>query len=319
MKTCSKRSMPLITASVAALVSLVGCYAEIHETHPYPDNSSGPIYYPSQPSSDSKDSSSKHVEPPVNALCRNQTCRKVNVFVIYTLREDLGQGNNVVLEAFDNSRFEGSPQATALISGFDASGSGSISEGQLMLTPGKYYIRAFISQQSATAAPYEYGGMKLVSNKPVGYYGAASGAHSILVGEKPTDEAPLTIKLNYLFKSDEKEVPSDANLRIQFTTAQDAKIESSRKLRIELRDTSDFAATPKASYSLPSDSLLVSGRIGKAEFVARNLIPAKYTVLAYIDTNDNEYPDAEEMKQSTAAGFITIAGKRTETISMQLQ
>ena len=317
------RFTPAAVAAFAAPVFLTSCYAEIHE-HP---TDSSPVIYSNSGSGMSSNSNKKSTdnvkEPPVNTICRSQDCRKIPVYVIYTLNQDLGVSNTVVIEAFENSNFEGSPQATATLSGFDASGTGKISEGQLALAAGKYYLRAFITNKNAAAAPYEYGGMKLVSNKPVGYFGAASGAQSLIVESGKGDSAPVTIKLNYLFKSDEKETPSDANLRVQFSIPQSSVVEPNRKLRIELRDSTDMACTPKANYFLPSDTLLVSGRMGRAEFVARNLQPGKYTVLAYMDLNDNEYPDSGELQQTWnsngSPALVTILQNRTETIKLELQ
>jgi hypothetical protein len=308
--------IPVLALATLSTIAFTGCYAEIHEDD-FDDNPSDTWH------DDSSGSPSEASEPPVNKLCRTQDCKRVPVYVVYTLNQDLGKDNTVVLEAFDNSRFEGSPVATASITGFDASGAGALSEGTLALTPGKYFLRAFITNQANAAAPYEYGGMRLVSNRPVGYFGAASGAHSILVDDASDSTAPITVKLNYLFQSNEKEAPTDANLRILFSLAPEKTVPASRKLRIELRDSTDLATTPKSVYTLPSDSLLVSNHPGTTEFVARDLVPGKYTILTYIDTNDNEFPDAGELQQSWqsagSVGYLNIVPKRTETISLQLQ
>jgi hypothetical protein len=291
------------------------CYAEIHEDPNTPHSTT--VW------GDSGDSDSSGKEPSMNRTCKKLSCSKLPVYVIYSLAQNLGKDNVVTIEAFTNSQFEGSPVASASITGFDATGTGSLSESELMLQPGKYYLRAFINNTNKVAAPYEYGGMKLISNRPVGFFGVASGAHSVIVEDNDSHSAPVTIKLGYLFKSSEKEDPTDANMRILFNVENGKVAESKRKLRIELRNSLDLAATPEAVYTLPSESLLVSGSLGSAEFVARNLPSGKYSVLAFVDSNNNEFLDEGELQQvyttNEGTGYVNVQPRRTETIRLTLE
>lgn len=318
------RATILFASSLAASTTLLtACYMEVHDT-----NSDTPpnidVTIPNEPNHQPGADASLNGTTPTrqwDRRCGIDVCQKSEVFVVYGLSQDLGIDNSVVLEAFDNPRFSGSPIASARLTGFSATRPGDTARTTLYLAPGSYYLRAFISSDRDAIAPYEYGGMELVSNKPVGFFGAASGPQSLHVEGEGARVPPVTVTLNHLFKTPEADSPSDAHLRIRFRV-DPALVQVNQRLIIELRDTTDFAFNPSATFFVASDTLLVEGKEGQAEFTTRNLIPGDYSVLAFIDANNNGFADEDELQQTySQAGtpaLLRIAPRRTESIQLSL-
>lgn len=304
----------LSVPAIAALSTLSACFMEVHDKGP----DAPPDYDVEVPT----DLTTEIPDRQWDRRCGQEACKEVDIMVVYGLNESISAQSTVVVEAFDNPRFAGSPLASARVTGFDASHLGSSTHASLYLAPGDFFVRAYLSTDEEVVAPYEYGNMELVSNKPVGYHGAASGPQSIHVDADAPSGTPFTVTLAHLFKAPQDELPSDANLRIRLHVNPES-VTVNERLLIELRDTTDFAVTPVATYFIPSDSLLVEGKKGQGEFIARNLAPGKYSILAYLDSNNNGFADDEEIQQTFrkegAPDFVRIVERRTETIDLTLE
>lgn len=255
--------------------------------------------------------------------CERDECIKVAVNVFYLLDKDLGRSNSVVVEAFDNPHFAGSPESSARLTGFDASAPGRRGKVDLYLDGELYYFRAYVAQDGSEALPYEYSGMQLVSDRPVGTYGALSELQSLdlrsLYGDEP---ASIDIYLDKLFKAAGDEEPSEAYLRLLLNLPEGYKPPLDRLVRIELHEQEDFAFKPAHVFSVPTENFLVEGRTGKAEFLSPQLPEGKYFLYAYLDASGNEFADAGEPQQ-TYYGFgeparVEIIARRTASLSLEL-
>lgn len=255
--------------------------------------------------------------------CRNGDCRGVDVYVHYMLGQDIGTGHTIVVEAFDNRHFSGSPVSSTYVSDYDATKVGKFEKTTVYLTPGVYYLRAYISDEKSST-PYQYEGMELVGDRPVGVYGALSSVKTLIVKPKSAKETmePLNIYLDKLFQKPKSAADSRAFLRLLLTVGEDVKLEQGRQVRIGLYRDTDLARIPVVSMTMPSENLLVAGRQRKAEFVSNSLPTGQYLVFVYLDTNGNGYFDQGEPAQLSTKGdqptMLNIQAERTETLSLTL-
>jgi len=252
-------------------------------------------------------------------------CRRVPVTVRYKLGQDLGTTNVVNVEAFDNPRFTGNPVSVMTLTGFDASHAGTEASDALLLKPGEYYFRAYLGDGTDEAAPYEYGDMQLVSETPVGLYGAASGPTRIVVaapGAKDAEaQAPVDIVMDKLFKSDTAS-KTDARLRVMLQVDPNVDIPLGRKVIVELNTHDDFGFTPAYSFTVASEDLRVDGRKGLAELVTPELAEGTYFVRTFLDASGDGYADADELQAIFTQGGqkapVKVVRSRTETLSLTL-
>lgn len=256
--------------------------------------------------------------------CPTSDCQALPIYVHYLLPEDLGQNNIVYVEAFTNAFFSGQPAGSARIGSFSADKPGEHQKVDLYLAPGEYYLRAYISNDEQQVVPYVYQNMEVVTNKPTGIYGALSSPKSVLVKPRSVERwpTPVDLYLDKLFKKPTASEPTNANLRVRLTLAEGVEVQDGRQVMISFLEDTDLAKMPVAEFKMASESLLVEGRKGKAEFVATNLNPGEYIVFSYIDANSNGFHDSDEASQIfTKEGQpakVKLEKNRTETIDLQL-
>jgi hypothetical protein len=257
------------------------------------------------------------------ANCQSDQCELLQVNVHYMLPNDLGTNNTVIVEAFDNSHFTGRPVSTLEMTDFDASRPGTHSDDVVYLEPGDYFFRAYIATQGAIT-PYEYGGMQLVSDQPVGLYGAASGPVKVTVWDEAerTLQQPINIYLTELFKKEGVGEDTDAHLRISMTVAADAQIPYGRKVLVQLFDKEDFDFSPVYQFEVASETFLIEGRRGQSEFISPELKEGRYFVRAFLDNSQNGYPETDELQatymKSGEKGIVAIVKKRTASVALPL-
>ncbi len=256
--------------------------------------------------------------------CKSDACQEVPVFAHYMLTDDLGEGRIVRVEAFDNEHFTGAPVGTVRIANFPAR-TGGWRQASLFLAPGEYYLRGYLTNSlDAAAVPYSLGGMTLVEGQPVGVVGALSGAEMVRVAprEQARDAAPVHIYLDKMFKRPGSEPDIKAHLRLQLQLAEGVTVTDGKKLLIQLRQGTDLADAPVATFTVATASFLVQGRLGKTEFVSPSLAEGDYLVLAFVDTDDNGFYDAGEpaqlYTQNQAAAAVKIRKDRTVSLPLVL-
>jgi hypothetical protein len=255
--------------------------------------------------------------------CRSESCQPVKVFTHYMLAQDLTGAYAVHVEAFDNEHFQGAPVSSVRLGNFAAK-RGEMKEADLFVEPGEYYLRAYMTADDDSAAPYTLGDMTLVADQPVGVFGALSGAEMLRVAPRDQDRypAPVDIFLDKLFQKPGATPDTNAHLRLALSVGDGVTVPDARQVHIRLFQSSDLAATPLYDFAMASELLLVQGRVGKAEYVSPSLKEGPYVVYAFVDANGNGLPDADE-----AAGVYTVDGHaqtvaiakdRTETIALTL-
>ena len=254
--------------------------------------------------------------------CRGEECHPVSVQVHYEVDKDLGERQAVVVEAFDNRHFTGSPVATTSLSNFDTSRTGERVDTRLFLPSVSFYLRAFISREDQTVIPYSYQDMELVANKPMGVYGAISQIQSIDVYEGDNRLDDVDIVINKLFTKPGTEPVTHAKARIKIKTSDIEEIDNDRKIMIQFLDSKDIYRNPEYLFELNTASLKVVGKEGSAEFVTPNLEPGKYVVFVYIDSDANGFYDDGEFAQistdSGSSNLIEVKEDRTALIELDL-
>jgi hypothetical protein len=256
--------------------------------------------------------------------CKSESCQEVNVYVHYMLNEDLGNSRTVAVEAFDNPNFHGSPVSTVQISNFNASRAGSYDETTIYLEPGEYYLRSFVAKEDEQLTPYSYEDMELVGGRPVGVMGALSSPEVLRV--EPRDQErwadPVHLSLDKLFKKPGEGPGTGAFLRISFEIAATETIPESTDVIVQLHDDVDLNRRPQASFKMPTEKLLITGHVGKAEFLTPELELGTFIVFAFVDTNGNGFYDAGELAQISALlgepRAIQVQADRTAPLSLVL-
>jgi hypothetical protein len=257
-----------------------------------------------------------------HVTCHTNNCQAVDVSVHYMLTEDLGPSNRVVVEAFDNPRFRGWPLANLEISNFDATGPGKSKADVLFLDPGEYYFRAYVSTDDHENLPYEYQGMILVGNRPVGYFGALSGPTKVVVDPAKGQSSPATIYLDTLLKRPGEDLPTHAHLRLKLSVAEGTNVPLAHKVFIQILERDDFSYDPNISYEVASETFMIVGREGTSEFVSPDMPIGRYFVRVFLDLDSNGFLDEGEpvayYVKNGEHGMINIEANRTETISLVL-
>ena len=255
--------------------------------------------------------------------CREADCQGLKVFTHYMLTEDLGAGHTLHLEAFDNAYFSGTPISATQITDFKAK-TGEWEEAEVFLSPGEYYMRAYLKTQDDTRIPYQFGDMGLVADQPVGVFGVLSGAQKVVVKPRYDEQfgQPVHIYLDKLFHKPGLEPDTKAYLRLNLSVTQGEVAPDGRDIHINLYATPDFQIEPVKKMSMASELLLVSGREGRAEFISASLPVGKFFLQIFVDANSNGYLDsgelAAEYEKYGELAMIDIAENRTETVALVL-
>lgn len=253
--------------------------------------------------------------------CTNESCASLSVFAHYNLTTDLGPGQTLHIEAFDNAQFRANPVATLDIVGFDTSKPNSTDREEIFLAPGEYYFRAYISRDGDAAIPYAFQGMELVGEQPVGYLGAASGAERVIVHD-PSDKPVIHINIDRIFEKKVPEADSLAKLRLQISVDPLVTIPHARDVHVVLTQDSDLEATPAYDFTLNSNELLVAGQERQTDFLSPSLKPGTYYVYTFIDENANGFADPGESAAYVLDGkdpmAIKIEKDKTKTAQVLL-
>lgn len=259
-------------------------------------------------------------------------CREVPVYVHYMRNENLGAYRTVIVEAYSASAPKGTPVAQVRVEGMDASRPGTSRQGTLRLSPGEYLIRAYLALdgKDQTSVPYPYesleeeAGTTTEGGGTLQHEGAASSMTSLSV-QPEIDERwprPLHLEMAQIYSRPPEAVSTDAELRLLLSVPDGITVNSGRSLRIRLHADADLARKPIFESSLPSDTLLVEGRKGRTEFLAKDLPLGSYVVFAFLDDNGNGFYDAGELSALHAngnnAGLVKIEASRTETLNLEL-
>jgi|GEM_PF-2467779 len=257
------------------------------------------------------------------SACGNKSCYKVPVRVHYMLTENIGP-QSVVIEAFDNQYFQGAPLARKVANRLDTAKPGTFVESEMSLPAGEYFVRAYLNNNRNEVTPYEYEGMELISNMPVGLYGAASHAETLTVtAAQSTKPAFVQIYLDKLFKRPHAEEPTQAHLRVIYKFATGFTVPAGRTVYFELFDKPDFNYIPMTRMEAPSEMSMINGREGIAEFLSPELPIGQYFLRIYLDVNGNRFMDRSEPRyiffKHGESAKIDIIAQRTETIEAELK
>lgn len=256
--------------------------------------------------------------------CRSSDCQEVPVYVNYQLTEDLGKSVGIAVEAFDNPRFVGSPVSTARIGHFDASRAGGFQQTVIYLSPSQYYLRAYVANDDESIVPYEYQSMNLISNRPLGVYGALSSPQSIDVRPRNVEHFPAPIHLNIdkLFQKPGTEPKTNAHLRLLLSATEQSLIAPGRKIIINLHADENLQMAPAYHFELQTERMLVTGQVGRAEFVTPDLKAGKYILFVYVDSNGNGFRDSSELaqiyKKLDQPAFVVIVNNQTLSLPLEL-
>lgn len=235
--------------------------------------------------------------------CRGSECAQVSVMAFYQLNTDMGAGQTLRIEAFDNAQFRGSPVANLEIVGFDTSHPNSTKPEKLFLAPGEYYFRAYITHDGDRPLPYTFDGMELVDERPVGVYGALSGAERVVI-RSTGDFEVINIVIDQLFQKTNSAEDTLAKLRLQIAIDSSVAIPTYRNVHIVLTKEADVEATPAYDFTLSTNQFLIKDQENQADFLSPSLTPGDYYVFSYIDTNGNGFADLDE-----AAAFVLDDGE----------
>ena len=133
---------------------------------------------------------------------------------------------------------------------------------------------------------------------------------------------PVHIYLDKLFEKPGDEPDTRAYLRLNLEVAEGKEIPDGRQVMIRLFETPDFQVEPAKEMSMASESLLVSGRVGKAEFISGSLPIGKYFLQVFVDADGNGYLDEAELsaqfEKYGELALIDVAANRTETVALTL-
>ena len=256
--------------------------------------------------------------------CMGQACGTVSVFAHYMLPENLGAGETLRIEAFNNSQFSGAPVSSLEIQGFDASKPSSSDREEIFLAPGEYYFRAYLSPRGSAPIPYSLQGMELVSDTPIGILGALSGAQRVIVKSVTQPVDTVHIYINQLFKKPVPAEDSFAKIRIEISTSEilKATLEKYRDVHILLLKEPDLELKPSYDFTLSSTSLIVDSPW--TSFVSPSVEPAEYYVFAFVDANGNRYFDESEsgsyvVDEDGKPEGVTIEKNRTRGLKIELK
>jgi|GEM_PF-1454775 len=348
-----KIAKPITILSLCAATS--GCYLEVRESDKPEDHTSSsamknrsaltnladPCSRDMKDSDKENDSSSdlkkrecfQKLDTVWRPSCRTEECQEVPVYVNYMLNEDLGGQSTVFVEAFDNPHFVGAPASSVQVGHFNTSRPGTYERTSIWLEPGAYYLRAFVSYDDSKTVPYQYQQMQLVSERPLGIFGALSSPAPLTVKPRKVERNadPVHILIDKLFRDPNAKVETKAHLRVSMTvpvcspeaTEPCTPVPESRTVIVRLFEDDDLQRVPVASFSMPSEAFLVSTRPGRAELLSPELPIGRYVVFAFVDENANQFHDDGELAQTFARygapALVKIEAHRTAELTLNLQ
>lgn len=253
--------------------------------------------------------------------CNGANCATVSVFAHYAIGTDLGAGQTLRIEAFDNPQFRSTPVASLDIVGFNTSRPNSTDREEIYLAPGEYYFRAYITHEGDSPVPYPLQGMELVSDRPVGFLGASSGAERVVI-EGPSDQKTIHIAIDQLYEKAVPEAESFAKLRLQIAVDAAVTIPHARDFHIVLSKEADLEAKADYDFTINTNELLVTGQERQTDFLSPSLDPGTYYVFTYIDANGNGLVDPEESSAYVLEGKdpaeVKIEKDRTRSVKVQI-
>lgn len=331
--TFGKHSYWVVTLTGVLLISMTGCFIKVKEkksSDPQPYTSSH--HYYSSYGTDSSYSASNNTSNDSEKSLVDNSCesmsKKLPVNVHYDLNESLGNGRVVVIEAFDNSYLNGLPVAEAIITNYDARQKGNSSDTEIELEPGTYYLRAHIRKDEPLNKPLGYQDLELAAQSDRSIWGATSVVVSVELEKfdryavMECNRTPANLYLDQLFIDKDQLPGTNARIRIKMALAEGFEVADRKKVLVELRDDDDFAYSPVYQFTLQSELFLIEGRARETEFVSPELDIGRYTLLVFIDANDNGFLDVSELaaifERADEPALIKIEQNRTETVSMTL-
>lgn len=253
--------------------------------------------------------------------CFGLECKSVDVVVNYLLSDDLGKSKTLKIEAFEDPEFSTNPVASISVFQFDASRPGTTVKEKMQLDTGEYYFRAYLTSENGSVVPYEYRGMKLVSDAPVGVFGLLGVAQKVTIDHESGSVQDVVISLDRLFKPEDMR-QTDAFLRLKVEIDPLFAVTEETDLWIQLFDSPDFAYKPVAAYKVSALSLNEETEF-KTEFISPQLDEGDFYLRVYMDVSKNGYFDELEpvyvhsMYGQTQS--IRIIANRTETVKASLE
>jgi len=253
--------------------------------------------------------------------CEDGDCNGVPIYTHYMLSKKFEGPMVAYIEAFDNPRLQGQPKASVRVENFKAEG-GHWQLNTLILAPGDYYLRSYLTNNEDISKPYQFGDLNLIAGQPVGHFGAMGTASMITVPEYPRSYTgePVNIYLDKLFESESNDLQTNAFLRVRFHVEVPSLVPDNRNILVQLRAEETLEANPLYEFKQPSESLLVAGREGSADFISPELEISEYFLFAFIDLNDNGFYDQGELA-ATHRKYSTVypvSIKENSTISKSL-
>ena len=239
---------------------------------------------------------------------------RLPVKVVYAQTENIGPNYWLVLEAFDNALFIGSPVEIVTQPGFDATRAGNDMVVPIYLDHSQYYLRAYLVDVSP-AIPFELGGLELIKDKPVGVLGVLSSPLAVTPSTEEKCPPPVELGLNQTFRS--SEITTEARIRLMMTHSTPENIEPDKDLIMQLRTGDDLEQNPIKEWRMSSNGLLIRSQLGKAEYVTEQLELGRYFLTVFIDQNANGYIDIGEW--FTEMVMVKVEGEKTLGVNLEFQ
>ena len=266
----------------------------------------------------------------VNGLpqCGPWNCAAIPVLTTYLLDKDLGSTKWLVVEAYDNPLFIGSPIRNSIVTNFNATKIGNRIMTVLGLPPGTFYIRSYLVD-GREKLPNWYDNKNSNSSETKTILGAISTTEKIVFQQTLSYETnkrcpqSVILEMKKLVTNPNAEPITNARMRFGIKATDVSKIPEGRKVRIELRDKQDLTETPFKTFEIKSEQLLISTRPGFVEFVTPQLDLGYYFAFVYVDTNDNNNFDQGELSawamNGTHVAPVRIESNKTISIPIELK
>ena len=234
--------------------------------------------------------------------------------VVNGLAEKLGQNRVVIIDAFPIENLT-SLIARAVITKFDLDQPGFSSIETLELTEGEYFLSAY----AVTPETFEEQMSQPISS-------------IVFAKEAILAKSPLAkIKVPQLFQQKatqlnliEKTVTSAKNGSLRVLIGLDPanfEIPYDRNIEIEIFADDDFQRTPLQRGQVSTNELLISERLGSAEFFSNRIHAGKIFLRVFLDSNGNGFLDVAEpyaIHGGANPQAMLIQPDRLELVSVQL-
>ena len=278
-------------------------------------------YYPSYASSQLEYTCYSDEDASWFASCTGEDCKKISVFSHYMIEKDLGDDHFLQIEAFDNPSFYGVPIGAVEVPNFEAS-QGAWTKAELHLSSGTYYLRAHLTNAQDERIPYNFSGMELLADKPMGVYGALSSIQSIHVQADSDSTDPVHIYLDKLFVNEGSIPETNARVRVKMQLADGLELDAGRNVYIRLYEDEDFERTPALEIKSNSNQFRDPGNLGHAEVVSDDFSVGNYLVQVFVDLDSNGFFDEGEptavYSQNNVPAYVTLVEDTIRTISVTL-